>query len=374
MWLVGGGDLLLIGTNGDAILPRLDQLATAWQRGSVPAALSEVGIKGGSTPFALLSLFAGGPDEILRYGEGALIQTDDRMALEFSAPRGIYGRMANENSVGIRALTTRPIPVVQTAFDSATDVDWTTRGTMELRSSAYEAAYDAFKRASSMNAYNAEALNGLSRAAAETRKLDEAKAWMEATAKAQPSNVPIRLELSRLLASMGDFDGAATHANDALKIAPDDAASGEQLASVLTDAGDGERLLQLAQALLARYPERPDAKYYMASARFLNGDTRAAVDEARKLVAQHPDHARGHNLLGAACATEGDRDCARTAFAKAIELNPRDASTYVNLGMLLIQSGDSAGASKYFAEALTIDPNLTGALEGLAQARSILRP
>ena len=372
MWLVGGGDLLLIGTNGDAILPRLDQLRTAWQRGTVPAALSEVGITGTAAPFALLSLFAGGPEELEAFGRGAALQTDDRMALEFSAPRGIYGRLANENVAAIRALTTNPIPVVQEAFDRATDADWTARGNMEFRSDAFEPAYGAFKQAATLNSRNTEALGGMARAASELDRLDEAKAWMEGVAKAEPANVPVRLELSRLLASLGDFDGAASQANDALRIAPDDPPAGEQLASVLADAGDGERLMELAQAMIARYPERPDAQYYVAAARFLNGETGPAAEAARALVAAHPDHARGYNLLGAACGIEGQRDCARAAFEQAIRLNPRDAASYVNLGMLLMQSGDSVAAAKHFAEALTLDPALPTALEGLAYARSTI--
>ena len=374
MWLVGDSDLLLIGTNGDAIAPHLDLLGEAWKRGTVPAALSEVGISGDATPFALLSLFAGGPEEMKQFGGDAAIQTDDRMALEFSAPRGIYGRMANENSDAIKTLTSTPLPIVQTALDQANDQDWTTRGNMEVRAQAYASAYDAFRRAATLNSHNAEALTGLTRAASEIDRLDEAKTWLEAATRTEPSNVAVRLELSRLMASLGDYDGAATQANEALMLAPDDAAAGEQLASVLADAGDGERLLQLAQALSARYPERADSKYYMASAHYLTGQTEQAATEARELVAAHPDHARGYNLLGAACATDGQRDCAKAAFEKAIQLNPRDASTYVNLGMLLIQSGDSVNAANYFAEALTIDPKLTPALEGLAQAKSsILR-
>ncbi|MCC7416942.1 MAG: fused MFS/spermidine synthase [Acidobacteria bacterium] len=372
MWLIGDGDLLLIGTNGDAILPRLANLATAWRRGSAPEALASVGISGEATPFALLSLLAGGPDEIRQYGASAPIQTDDRMALEFSAPRGIYGRMANENSATIRALSSTPIAIAESAIAAATDDAWVTRGNMELRAQAFQAAYDAFQRALALNTHNAGALEGLTTAAAEIERLEEAKNWLERAAASEPSNVPVRLELSKLLASLGDFDGAATQANQALRTAPDDPAAGEQLASVLADAGDGERLTELAQALASRYPERPASQYYVATAHFLTGQTAQAADEARRLVQAHPDHARGFNLLGAACATDGQRECAKDAFQQAIRLNPREVSTYVNLGRLLIQMGDSASAAGYLAEALTLDPRSAAAREGLAQAKANL--
>ncbi len=372
MWLVGESDLLLIGTNGDAIAPHLDQLAAAWTRGTAPAALSDVGISGAATPFALLSLYSAGPRELQQYAGTAPLQTDDRMALEFSAPRGIYGRMTNENGAAIRALASVKPPPVQQAFDHATDVSWATRGRMELQAEAYESAYDAFRRAVSLNASNAEALDGLSQTASGARKQADEREWLQSLASADPRNAAVRLELSRVLASTGDFGDAAAVANDALRITPDDPRAGEQLASVFADAGDAARLGPLADALVARFPERPDARSYRATTLFLTGRTREAAAEARKLVADHPRHARGFNLLGAACATDGQRDCARAAFEASLRLNPHDASTYVNLGLLLLQSGDASAAIGCFAEALTVDPTSAAARDGLAQARAAI--
>ncbi|MCC7417430.1 MAG: tetratricopeptide repeat protein [Acidobacteria bacterium] len=371
MWLVGDSDLLLIGTNGDAILPHLDQIASAWRRGTAASALGEIGITGTSTPFALLSMLIAGPEGLQAYGGEAPIQIDDRMALEFSAPRGIYGRLGNENVAEIGRLAATPHPAVQAALDRATDADWVVRGNMALRAEAYVAAYDAFERAVAINPRNAEALEGLIRAAGKPEKLETARALLQGYADADAANVPARIALSRVLASAGDFRAAAVEADAALRIAPDDPRAAEQLASVLADAQDGERLLPLAEALLGRYPERADARYYRASALFLNGRIPEAIADARRLVAEHPDHARGYNLLGAACATDGQRDCARSAFESSIRLTPNDARGYVNLGLLLLESGLAGEAADRFAVALTIDPALAAAREGLARARAI---
>ena len=51
-----------------------------------------------------------------RYGAGALIQTDDRTALEYSAPRGIYGRSREDNGAAIRGLSADQPPAVRDAF------------------------------------------------------------------------------------------------------------------------------------------------------------------------------------------------------------------------------------------------------------------
>ena len=275
-------DLLLIGTNGSAIAPHLDQLASEWQRGTAPAALADVGISGEAAPFALLSMFAAGPGDLQAYAGGAPLQTDDRMALEFSAPRGIYGRMTNANGAAIRALAAHRPPPVQRAFDRATDASWTTRGQMELKAEAYESAYDAFRRAVALNSRNTDALAGLSLSASGARRQDEERASLVTMAKADASNAPVRIELSRVLASMGDFDGSTTYASEALRLAPDDPRAGEQLASVFADAGDAERLTPLATSLIERFPARPDSRYYHATALFLAGRTRDAAAEARR--------------------------------------------------------------------------------------------
>ena len=98
MWLVGQGDLLLIGTNGASIEAHLEGLSARLRQGTTSALLADVAIADRAAPFALFSLLVGGPAELQRYGSGAAIQRDDRMALEFSAPRAIYGRPTSGNA------------------------------------------------------------------------------------------------------------------------------------------------------------------------------------------------------------------------------------------------------------------------------------
>src|SRR5262249_50648005 len=132
MWMVGGGDLLLIGARDGDLAPRLAGLEAA-RRGAPAAALADVGIAEGTGPFALLSLYAGGPRELERYGGTARIQTDDRTALEYSAPRAIYGRTRDDNVGGIRALAPEQPLDVRDGFAKATDADWVSRGLMEIK-------------------------------------------------------------------------------------------------------------------------------------------------------------------------------------------------------------------------------------------------
>jgi spermidine synthase len=372
MWMVGGGDLLLIGAKEGEIAPRLTAIASGSGKGTVASLLKDVGIAEGTAPFALLAQFAGGPGEVERYGDAAMIQTDDHTALEYSAPRGIYGRTKEDNAATIRALATDRPPAVREAFERATDADWTSRGMMELKAQAFATAYDAFRRAVTLNARNTGALAGLSDAAGGANKLAEEREWLRSLASRDPANAPVRIELSRVLAVTGDAPGAIDAASEALRLAPDDPRAAEQLASVLADTGDAARLAPLADAMIGRFPDRIDARYYKATALYLGGQTQEAIVAARQVVEREPAHARAQSLLGAACAALGQRECALAAFDASIRANPRDAAGYVNAGVLSLQSGTPSAAVDYFASALTVDPTSTDARNGLTQARALL--
>jgi spermidine synthase len=371
MWLVGGGDLLLIGTKTGDIVSRLPTLAGRARQPRVEAALAGVGVAPGTAPFALLSLFAGGPDDLARFAAKAAIQTDDRTALEYSAPRGIYGRASDDNALTVRALATEQPPVVREAVERADDTAWTSRGMMDLRAQAFATAYDAFHRAATLNPRNVSALSGLSDAAGGANQVSQERDWLQAIAAREPNNAPVRIELSRVLAVLGNLRGAGQTAAQALQLAPSDPRAAEQLASVLADASDAQGLATLAGQIVSKFPERADSWYYRATAFYLAGRTEEAIADAQRVVAAHPEHARAQSLLGTACAALGRHECAQAAFDASIRANPRDASGYINAGVLKLQTANPSSAEMYFASALTIDPHSAPARDGVAQVRAL---
>src|SRR5581483_317503 len=366
------GDLLLVGSKDGAIAPRLAGMADRARRGRTSALLDSLGAVDGNGAFGVASLYAGGPAELARFGDAAPIQDDDRTRLEFSAPRGIYGRSAGENAVAIRALDPVLPPALAAITRDATASDWQSRGSMLLKAEAFALAFDAFRRSIALDSTNAAALSGFADAAAGARRQNDARDDLQAMARRHPDNAAVRVELSHVLAATGDLQGALAVAGDALHIAPQDPRVAEQVASVLADASDAERLAPLAQALVERFPDRPEARYYEATALYLRGKTEDAITALRQVVDTHPEHPRAQDPLGAACATAGRGDCARTAFEAAIQANPRDPSAYINLGVFRLQSGDPAGALDAFGQALALDPQSSAARSGLAQTRAAL--
>src|SRR5262249_17273693 len=187
--------------------PHSIRLPAAGGRGTPARWLGAVRGREPYLPFLLMSLLIGGPAQMHAYSDGAVTQTDDRMALEFSGPRAIYGRSDEDNAVEIRALAANgpSLAAARAEWSRATDEGWTAAGGMEMKADAYAAAYERYRRALAANPSNPEALAGLSDSAAGARRPADARQWLEAHARSDPANANVRIELSRLLAATGDL-------------------------------------------------------------------------------------------------------------------------------------------------------------------------
>ena len=368
MWHVGQGDLLLIGSL-DPLDPRLEAVAENWRRPGVATDLTAVGVQ---DPFSVLSLYVGGGEVLQRYSAGARIQTDDRNALEFSAPRSILGgnRIRRPDLEELRSLAA-PYPApsaIRTALASATADQWLDRGRMQLRAAAYDAAYEDLSRAADMNPANPAILQELARAAGGSQREQEAIALLDRLSSTIPAEPMLHIARSRLLASLGAIDAAVSAAERAVAVDRASIPAREQLASLLTDAGDAARLAPIVASMARDAPQHADTRYYAAALHFLRQDFEGAVLLGEQAIAADPTDARAQNLLGAALASLGRFDAARTAFQEAERAAPQDARTQVNLGLLDLRSGSAQDAVQHFAAALALDPDSPGALNGLADA------
>jgi spermidine synthase len=382
MWLAGDGDLLLVGS--DAPLdPRLDALATAWQRAGVQEDLESVVMR---DPFALLSLFVGGPAEMARYAADAALQIDERIALEFSAPAAVFAGVSATHAGELRALLDgggpprggpynggpydgRRPPAVARAIADASAGQWTDRGAMMVGAEAFDSAYRYYATALELGASDTTTLDGFVRAAAATRREDEAERRLRTIMQSRRSDATPRVALAQLFGMRGRFDEAVAIANEATRIAPADATAWEQLASLHADRGDAASLGRVADVLRRDFPQRAASWYFVASASFLTGDVDSALMFVRRAIELDPKHADAYNLLGAVRGTAGDLGAAREAFQTSLRLDPRDVVTYINLAQLEMAAGQREAAADLFAEALSLDPNSGPAREGLTGVR-----
>ena len=364
LWLVGDGDVLLLGSN-EPIEPRLTNMASGWRRPGVGDDLASVGAL---EPFHLLSMYVASGPALTAWANRAPIQSDNRAALEFSGPQSIFGRSSVDNATLLRTLmkaSARP-GAVTAAEAGAGAASLRDRGWMLMTADAARPAYDDFVKSAELDPNDARTLEGLIRASAPLRRDVESRAFLERLA-ADPTRLTAKLALGRLLTGQGRAGDAVRIIFGILQGDPGNVAALETMASVLSDLGDVERMRPVVARLRHEAPASEAAHYYSAALLFMENRTDLAIGEARQVLAVNPQHAKAHNLLGACLASLGQRDQAREAFQASITANPRDPATYSNLATLELQSGNRDRAAKYFAEALTIDPLFESAQKGLAE-------
>jgi spermidine synthase len=366
-WLVGESDLLLIGST--APVRALDGgLTRAWARPGLAADLAEVGVR---DPFGVLTLFVARGGDLQQYASSAPVQSDDRLALEYSAPRTIYGRYQNTNVGRLRALAARahPPPALAAARAGANAVKWRDRAGMEMKADSPQLAYEDFLQALSMAPYDPEALAGYVGAAASAGRLDAAEAYLRGRA-AKGDAAPLQLELSRVLSARGDVKGAVTAAQHGAALDPSNERALDQLVSALADDGNEAALEQLVGILTQSLRDRPVTVYGQMRLADIRGDFAQAAAFGSRLTAggDVENAARNFNLLGIAYANVGDHAAARSAFEASLRIAPRAPAVLMNLGSTELRSGHPSAAARRFSEALFLYPTLKPALDGLAQA------
>lgn len=384
LWLVGDGDLLLTGSDA-AIEPRLENVRENWDRPGVAADLVGVNVRG---PDTLLAIYIGGPPQLAAYAAGAPVQRDNEMALEFSGPRGIYGRTTADNAATLRALAGDDraedteghgrehgglaLPAIVREAREA-PAAWTGRGMMHLKAEAYRTAHEFFVRALERNPQDEEAIDGLVEAGPPANLLAETERVLRRLVERDPRNLPAAVALSRVIAGRGELTAAADPLRPFFEGTDRPVRAMDQLASLFADAGDEARLAAVVSDLQGLAPDAEPTLYYGAVLQFMRNRPQETIRLGEQLRARNARHARGLNLLGAAYATLGRHDDARRAFEASVDAAPRDPTAYANLGRLELQTGRPDVAADRFAEALTLDPANIAAQQGLAEALGALR-
>ncbi len=360
LWPIGDSDVLLVGSQ-QAIQPRLALVRTGWRRPGVSADLAGVRVSG---PDVLLSLAAADQTGLRVFADGAPIQRDDRLALEFTGPRSIFGRAPDDGAAELRAFVGRTLPPSPVGDSAAHRRD---RGVMLLGAEAFESAAAELLVAMDLDPTDSETIDALIKAAGPAGKIEEVERRLRAAMARGAGSRAVAIGVSRILASRGEFEEAAAVIRP-FAAATRDAVLLGQLASVYADAGDPNRLSAVVAGLRSIAPAEEPTAYFAAVLQLMTGKPHDALGTIGEIRNRGAVRARDLTLEGTAYVTLGRRDDARRAFAAAIAADPRDVSGYENLATFEAESGNDRAAAALFAEALILDPASRVAREGLGAA------
>jgi len=367
-WLVGTADLLLIGSTSP--LRALDAgIEAAWNRPGVAEDLAQVEV---SDPFGILTLFIAHGRDLQQYTADATLQTDDRLPLEYSAPRAIYGRYQTNNVDQLRmAAGHAALPAAVAGVRASADAaNWRNRAAMLMKADAPELAVQDYSEALRLAPEDPVALAGYVGAAAASGQLETAEKYLRSRIAATDT-AALNVELSRVLAARGDLDSAAVVAQHGAALDPANERALDQLVTVLADNRNDAAIEQLVTLLVRTGATRPVTLYAQMRLAHLRGRFGQAAAFGERLTStETPDEeaARNANLLGLAYDGLGDHDRARQEFEASLRTAPRAPAVLMNLGFTELKAGRPEGAEKRFSEALFLSPTLAPALDGLAQA------
>src|SRR6266481_714869 len=164
IWEPTAGDFLLLGRAGPAPLD-LENLRARWEaEPRVRADFERLGLGGWA---GLLGYFALREDDAARLGMGSALNRDDRLPLEFSAPRSLYTNTSMQNRVLVGWFRRAPLPDVtpESAWEleRADNRYWVGVGC--LRRGAPAEALAQFERALALDPAHAVSALGASTAA-----------------------------------------------------------------------------------------------------------------------------------------------------------------------------------------------------------------
>lgn len=213
--------------------------------------------------------------------------------------------------------------------------EWCRRGQGLVAAGRLDEAVDAFRRATVRNRTDRTYLLSLSRALAQKRAYDSARAILLGIRESAPEDAEINLDLARLSAARQDVTEALRFFHDAL-YAPWPASQAERRRAVR---------VELIRFLLA------------------HGQSRRAQSELLAAGADMPDDVLHHVQLAELFSQAGDHRDALEHFQRALRLAPQDDAVLAGAGQAAFGVGNYALARRYLGHTQTDSEAVRGLRE-----------
>ena len=189
----------------------------------------------------ILGYFILGGADLARFAEGAALNTDDRLPLEFSAPRGLYLETSGSNFRLIRSFRTNDLPELTAKDLGEIDrpVPRTSIGVTDLWRKVWDDALVQFRRALVLDPEYEPAIAGSGHALLKLGQPREGLALAEQVLAKDPRNVDALYLAGLAWQALDDRGKAVTYLQQASALAPDHEELKRALQSAQRGAGRG---------------------------------------------------------------------------------------------------------------------------------------
>ncbi len=349
IWSAAHGDYLLMGSVATHPLP-LDRVAARY---AASAGIREDFARSGLVSAeALLADFVLDEAATAGYAEGAHLNTDDRLPLEFSAPRSLYADTTEENWRLLRGFRSADLPraLDRPEVRHAVGVAYVAKGLPDE-------ALAQFDRALARDPGHVPSLLERGRLLRRLGKPAEALAPLEAAARRASGNAEVQFELGVARQAQAGPAAALQAYGRAVALAPERADYMRAYATALAQAGRADEALGyllLARALQPRDPALMDLAAFI----YLQlGNIARGVELLRQAVAVAPDEAIYHFRLGQAQMQNKNPEAAIAGLRRAAELRPDFVEAHLELANTYLATDQVGRAVAEYRRVIALDPN-----------------
>ena len=341
------GDALLIGSKAPIAID-FDAFAARLREPHVARQLSRVGLE---EPLSVLAEFTMDQAALERFTEGATLNTDDNLYLEFSTPRAA-GSVNLGNMVLVDAGRSDVGPLIRSV--SGGDAS---RRELEAELARFRAAKsNLFQSVLEIegSAFTIEGSSAL--AAVHRRVLEQAPGYRHLEVQL----ADVLATLGELYRDRGEAEAAARAFREALAVDAGNAAANLHVGLEWSERGEPERALAHLETALERKPRSVNAQAAAGQVLMGLGRYAEALEHLRVAEALRPDIAEVQRL-GCACLRElGELEAALAKCREAERLAPGQTDVALELAKTLERAGQTREAIETLRRALAGDAGQLG--------------
>jgi spermidine synthase/tetratricopeptide (TPR) repeat protein len=337
-------DIVLIGSQ-ETLRVEMSDLARRLNAPTVQRQLAPLGV---GDPLSLIAECVMDEKAVAKFCEGATINTDDNLYLEFASPLTIGHPLVKPNAELIMSQRVNPAWLVADQVIESSPA----RETLEK----YQQAKVDTVRVSLLwlgagsdppDAVVAEIIATLRGALTLAPGYGRAKVLLAEA---------LALDGSRATAS-GNKEKALAALNEALELNPSQSEAHRMLGAALCDQRQFEQSVPHFEATLSRHPDDAATRYNYGVALLSLKRLEEAQRQFERSLALRPANANAHRLMGMTLLNLGRVASATSHFQEAVRLNPEDPQLKDTLGLALYMSGQKAAAVTELRQGVAQHPN-----------------
>jgi tetratricopeptide (TPR) repeat protein len=240
-------------------------------------------------------------------------------------------------------------------------------GESAFQNGDYEAAFEAYSEAISLDSELAEAYAGRGTVSAHRGQFDLAILDFTRSIELDPNVADVYKFRGNAYRDTGDYQLAIADHDEAIKRSPYDCFGYLERAEDYIAAGDDERAFADFGSAIRLNPSRITL-VARALAHFDKGNHAKAVADCTEALKLDPSYFRSYSLRGMAYAAMGRPDDAIADYDRSLRLNPQNYHDLTVRGMAYLDKDELRKALADFDHAIKIDPQRVKAYEERAKA------